>query len=245
MTEMVKIVSPVDGRIYAQRETAGGAEINAAVSKARFAQLAWGEISVAQRAQLITGFVDVLLAMNDDIVPELAWQMGRPIRFGGEKRGVEERARHMISIAEAALAPGGAYRPIVAFGAKLAEHAGRLAAVLTLYGDPDAMEVPGEAMACGIALAQHYAAEMLRLQGASCMSPDLRLAAVLLNWWQGRGEPQCHLAAIYQRGPNALRDAATARRIIGILAAHGWVRPSPNGATVDGIHRNDVWELAA
>ncbi|MDB5506102.1 MAG: Aldehyde dehydrogenase [Devosia sp.] len=105
MTEMVKIVSPVDGRIYAQRETAGGAEINAAVSKARFAQLAWDEVTVAQRAEFITGFVDALLAMNDEIVPELAWQMGRPIRFGGEQRGVEERARHMISIAEAALAP--------------------------------------------------------------------------------------------------------------------------------------------
>src|SRR5690606_34686889 len=37
--------------------------------------------------------------------PELAWQMGRPVRYGGERRGVEERARHMIAIAEEALAP--------------------------------------------------------------------------------------------------------------------------------------------
>jgi acyl-CoA reductase-like NAD-dependent aldehyde dehydrogenase len=49
--------------------------------------------------------VDALLAMNDEIIPELAWQMGRPIRFGAEKRGVEERTRHMLSIAEATLAP--------------------------------------------------------------------------------------------------------------------------------------------
>ena len=42
---------------------------------------------------------------NDEIVPELAWQMGRPVRYGGEMRGVEERSRHMIAIAEQALTP--------------------------------------------------------------------------------------------------------------------------------------------
>jgi len=30
--------------------------------------------------------------------------MGRPIRFGGERKGVEERSRYMIDIAESALA---------------------------------------------------------------------------------------------------------------------------------------------
>ena len=43
--------------------------------------------------------------MNDEIVPELAWQMGRPVRYGGEKRGIEERVRYMAAIAEEALAP--------------------------------------------------------------------------------------------------------------------------------------------
>ena len=43
--------------------------------------------------------------MKEQIVPELAWQMGRPVRYGaGELRGFEERARHMIAIAPEALA---------------------------------------------------------------------------------------------------------------------------------------------
>jgi acyl-CoA reductase-like NAD-dependent aldehyde dehydrogenase len=105
MTETVRIVSPVDGRVYAERPLASLAEIEAAVTKARYARLAWGEVTVAERAMIIGHFVDALLAMNEEIVPELAWQMGRPIRYGGEKRGVEERARYMIGIAEAALAP--------------------------------------------------------------------------------------------------------------------------------------------
>jgi len=47
-----------------------------------------------------------MLAMREEIAPELAWQMGRPVRFGGgELNGFEERARHMIAIAADALAP--------------------------------------------------------------------------------------------------------------------------------------------
>ncbi|MDO8359389.1 MAG: aldehyde dehydrogenase family protein [Devosia sp.] len=105
MTETVKIVSPVDGRVYAERRVAGAAEIEAAVAKAKAARRAWGEVTVRERAKFLNHFVDALLSKNDEIVPELAWQMGRPIRFGGEKKGVEERSRHMIDIAEAALAP--------------------------------------------------------------------------------------------------------------------------------------------
>jgi len=44
-------------------------------------------------------------AMNDEIVPELAWMMGRPVRYGGEFRGFEERASYMARIAGDALRP--------------------------------------------------------------------------------------------------------------------------------------------
>ena len=46
-----------------------------------------------------------LEAMNGEAVPELARQMGRPVRYGGEIRGVKERASHMVSIADEALRP--------------------------------------------------------------------------------------------------------------------------------------------
>ena len=38
------------------------------------------------------------------IVPELAHMMGRPVRYGGEFRGFEERAEYMARIAADALA---------------------------------------------------------------------------------------------------------------------------------------------
>ncbi|MDP1731076.1 MAG: aldehyde dehydrogenase family protein [Devosia sp.] len=105
MTDTVKIVSPIDGRVYAERKVASGGEIEAAVARARHARAGWGEVAVQERGKYLDRFVDALLARNDEIVPELAWQMGRPVRFGGEKRPLEERARHMIAIAEEALKP--------------------------------------------------------------------------------------------------------------------------------------------
>ncbi len=137
----------------------------------------------------------------------------------------------------------GPLHPIRAFASKMAEHAGRVAAVLTLYGKPDAIEITADAMAGGINLAKHYAAELLRLQGATAVAPDLDLAARLLAWWQARPDRQLHLASTYQRGLNAIRDAKTARRLIGILEDHGWVVRLPVGTKLDGAARQEAWKL--
>ena len=105
MSESVKIVSPIDGSVYAERPVARDAEIEAAVSAARAALPGWRAVPVAERARYVLTFLDALLGMNDDIAVELAWQMGRPVRYGGEKGSVEGRVRAMVEIAEEALAP--------------------------------------------------------------------------------------------------------------------------------------------
>jgi acyl-CoA reductase-like NAD-dependent aldehyde dehydrogenase len=105
MTQTVKCVSPVDGSVYAERPLASDAAIAATFERARAARRAWSALSIAERGAYCAKAVDAMLAMTDEIVPELAWQMGRPVRFGaGELRGFEERARHMIAIAEESLA---------------------------------------------------------------------------------------------------------------------------------------------
>ena len=103
---MIRCISPVDGRVYAERAVATEAAITTAIAQARGAQAVWRRVPVAERARYCLAAVDAMLAMQDEIVPELAWQMGRPIRYGaGELRGFAERAHYMIGIAEAALAP--------------------------------------------------------------------------------------------------------------------------------------------
>jgi len=106
MSDSLKLVSPVDGSIYVERPFASAADVDAIFTQAAQAQSAWKRVSLQERAALLGKFIDAFVALSDDIVPELAWQMGRPIAYGaGEVKGFEDRARYMISIAEEALAP--------------------------------------------------------------------------------------------------------------------------------------------
>src|SRR5580765_816204 len=105
MAEKITCISPVDGRVYASRPVATKKQIAAAFAAAHAAQEKWKRVPVAERAAYCSAAIDAMIAMKDEIVPELAWQMGRPVRYGaGELRGFEERARYMIGIAEQALA---------------------------------------------------------------------------------------------------------------------------------------------
>jgi hypothetical protein len=145
---------------------------------------------------------------------------------------------------ERALAPGTAYDPIRAFGNKLPEHAARLAGILALVDDPEVREISGEMLALGIALAQHYAAEALRLSEAGRLDPDLRLAQRVLAWlageWQGA---LISLPDIYRLGPPAVRDAKSAHRIVTILEGHGWLAGVVGPVTVNGTTRREAWRI--
>ncbi len=109
--ETVKLKSPIDGSIYAERPVASDQAINAAVERARAAQEKWAETPVVERGKYMLAMLEALVAMTDEIVPEIAWQMGRPVRYGGEFGGVKERTNYMVEIAEAALRPVPASNP--------------------------------------------------------------------------------------------------------------------------------------
>ena len=98
-------ISPVDGRVYAQRTPASAAQIDAALSRAHAAQVNWRRSPLAERAAIVERFCAEFEQRSGEIARGLAWQMGRPIRFGpNEVRGTLERARYMISAAPGALA---------------------------------------------------------------------------------------------------------------------------------------------
>jgi acyl-CoA reductase-like NAD-dependent aldehyde dehydrogenase len=102
---MITCVSPIDGSVYAERSTLSSSQAKDVVARAKAAQTAWAARPLAERIALVQAGVANVGAMNDQIVPELAWQMGRPIRYGGEFGGFNERATYMAKIAEEALAP--------------------------------------------------------------------------------------------------------------------------------------------
>jgi acyl-CoA reductase-like NAD-dependent aldehyde dehydrogenase len=104
MPDTLKCVSPIDGSVYVERPLMPLEEARDAVARARAAQAAWAARPLAERVDLVRKAVALVGAANDEIVPELAWQMGRPVRYGGEFKGFQERALHMADIAADALA---------------------------------------------------------------------------------------------------------------------------------------------
>ncbi len=102
---MIQCISPVDGSVYAERQALNYDEAVAAVARARKAQKAWAARPLEERIQLVLKGVEKLNQMEEKVVEELAWQMGRPVRYGGEFRGFNERSNYVSTIAADALAP--------------------------------------------------------------------------------------------------------------------------------------------
>ncbi|MDD9729783.1 aldehyde dehydrogenase family protein [Mameliella sp. AT18] len=105
MSNTLKCISPIDGSVFAERLTLSLDEAKTAAARGRAAQAAWAARPLQERVDLVMAGVAAVGAMNDEIVPELAHMMGRPVRFGGEFSGFNERASYMAGIAETALAP--------------------------------------------------------------------------------------------------------------------------------------------
>jgi acyl-CoA reductase-like NAD-dependent aldehyde dehydrogenase len=101
----LRTISPVDGRVYAERTPAAAAEIDATLERARKVQRDWRGVPLPARAALMERFCAEFEHRGAGIATGLSWQMGRPIRFApSEVRGTLERARYMTGCAAAALA---------------------------------------------------------------------------------------------------------------------------------------------
>ena len=105
MTETLKTISPIDGRIYVERPLESAAGIERALDLGGRAQRAWGALPLATRCGILQKAVEAFVAKSTEIAAEITWQMGRPIAHSpGEVRGFAERANYMLEIAPAALA---------------------------------------------------------------------------------------------------------------------------------------------
>ena len=154
------------------------------------------------------------------------------------------RWRTFADYIERDIGPGGKLEEIRGLANKLPEHAARLAAVLALVDDADAGEVAVEYVDAGLRLVEHYATEALRLFGGARIPTELVLARRLLDWLlRSWPEPAVSLPDIYQFGPSAVRDKATAKKLVDIIEDHGWLEPLPNGAVIAGHRRREAWHI--
>ena len=100
MTKTVNLISPIDGSVYLTREVLTQDAAFAAAKRAKAAQPAWAATSVAERIAMVRKAAEIIGSQQDRMTTEIAHQMGRPIRYGGEFGGVNERLTYMADVAE-------------------------------------------------------------------------------------------------------------------------------------------------
>ncbi len=145
---------------------------------------------------------------------------------------------------EAELRPNGTLHPVKGFGAKLAEHAARIAGILTIIEDIVAPTISLATLERAIRVASFYAAEAVRLFEAGVVSHQLDQAEKLRRWlmdeWK---EPLIGMSAIYLYGPNSIRTASAAKPLVEILVEHGCLIREPNGGMVKGKAVKEAWRI--
>ena len=105
MSKTIDLISPIDGSVYLSREVLSRDAAFAAAKKARLAQMLWRDRPLQERVDLVMKANEIVGKSTDRMAVELAHQMGRPVRYGGEYGGFNERVRYMAGIAEEGLAP--------------------------------------------------------------------------------------------------------------------------------------------
>jgi hypothetical protein len=118
----------------------------------------------------------------------------------------------------------GALSGVRDFAAKAAEHAARLAGVLTILENVDALAVDRGAMSSAVELVDWYVTEAVRLGADAAVNPRIVAAKKLLDWLQARSQADISVKAICQFGPNSLRNKAAADDALKVLSDHGWVK---------------------
>ncbi|MDD9921557.1 MAG: aldehyde dehydrogenase family protein, partial [Boseongicola sp.] len=101
----VSLISPIDGSEYLSRDVLSRDAAFQAAEKARTAQESWAKRPLRERIDLVLKANEIVGQSTDQMAKELAHQMGRPIRYGGEYGGFNERVRYMAEVAEECLSP--------------------------------------------------------------------------------------------------------------------------------------------
>jgi hypothetical protein len=142
------------------------------------------------------------------------------------------------------IAPGGDLDPISGLANKSPEHAARIAAVLTIFENEDALDVSVDHLSCGIDLVQHHLNEAIRLLGMAQVDNELHEARKLLDWLHTKWkESFISIKPIVRLGPSSIRDTKTAKRLVAVLVEHNLLLPAPQGTVVDGTCCRNVWQV--
>ncbi|MEX0279585.1 MAG: YfjI family protein, partial [Arenibacterium sp.] len=177
--------------------------------------------------------------INQILLAQLPTKDESPQELEPRTLPLSQKARQLLfgyyQATEQAQAPGGELEQVRAFASKSPEQAARIAGVLALWSNLEAPEVTGPQMSDAIEIAQFYLGEAKRLSEAATVSAETERADAL-RWWIleswpkiaaniGRDKQNILPSDVVQYGPGSMREAATVRKLMVTLAAHGWLAP--------------------
>lgn len=107
MSATFKLISPIDGSVYAERPLITRIDdIDKVLSRASRAQKEWALVPLEQRAAVVERAMQVFRRQRGPWGLEVTWQMGRPARYSPrELEAAAERGEALLRLAEEALAP--------------------------------------------------------------------------------------------------------------------------------------------
>jgi len=161
---------------------------------------------------------------------------------------LSENAKALLELyyqtTEIAQRPGADLAHVTPYASKSAEQAARIAAVLTLWGDPGAVTVADNTMKDAITLAQFYLSEAVRLADAAVVSDKIEQAETLRCWLlESWPDDEIIPNDIMRCGPNSLRETDRVKDAMKILANHGWVVVLPAGFVVKDKARKLAYRI--
>lgn len=126
---------------------------------------------------------------------------------------------------EGQIGVGGRLAPVRDFAGKAAEHAARVAGVLTIVKNAEAGEISLREMIDAVELIRWYLCESLRLCAAAMTDSGTRSAVRLLDWLRVTYPTHVFsLRNIVQFGPAELRSKGPAETAVRKLVEHGFVQ---------------------
>lgn len=157
-------------------------------------------------------------------------------------------ARHLLIAfadeVEIKQAKDGVLAHITGYASKAAEQAARIAGVLTLFEDIEALCVPERQMANGIKLAAFYLSEVSRLADAALVPQEIKDAEMLRQWLLEKWEhPEIWVREAAQRAPYRLRNTKLVRASLIILEKYGWIVRLDENSVVGGASRKEAWRI--
>ncbi len=168
-----------------------------------------------------------------DTQPEL-WPSGDGYELKPKRLPLDPEARALwiefYNAVEVQQADGQELEQARAFASKAAEQAARIAAIITLFNNPQAVAVDVVAMDGAMELMNFYLSEHVRLMGTGKQAQTDKRLRVLLEWMQEQGAVVTtrHIA---RNAPRAVRNLKTKgiSALLEQLTQRGYVRPIGDG----------------